>query len=155
MRKLLTLTATASLIAVCLVANSAGQGDIYRWKDSSGTWHYSDQPQEGAELVRGTPKPTPVRPTPPVAVVPAAAPAAPGAAAPAAVNAQVTEQVKQDVAAAKVEKCKKAEEIYAQSVQARRMYKVDAQGAKTFLTEAELDEARVNAKVQRDTVCNS
>lgn len=155
MRKFQTLVATASLVAVCLVANAAGQGDIYRWKDAGGTWHYSDQPQEGAELVRGTPRPTPVRPpAPPVAAAPAAAPAAPDAAAPAAANAQVTEQVKQDVAAAKVEKCKKAEDIYAQSVQARRMYKVDAQGNKTFLTEAELDEARVNAKIQRDNSCN-
>ena len=77
-----------------------------------------------------------------------------GRARPAAANAQVTEQVRQDVAAAKIEKCKKAEDIYAQSVQARRMYKVDAQGNKTFLTESELDEARVNAKIQRDNACN-
>jgi hypothetical protein len=89
-----------------------------------------------------------------VAAVPAAAPATPGAPAPAAANAQVTEQVRQDVAAAKIENCKKAEGIYAQSVQARRMYKVDAQGNKTFLNEAELDEARVNAKIQRDNACN-
>ena len=154
MRKFLTLTASASLIAVCLVASGAGQGDIYRWKDSSGTWHYSDQPQPGAELVRGTIKP-PSAPTPPVAALPPAAPPATGAAAaPAAANAQVTEQVRQDVAAAKIEKCKKAEDIYAQSVQARRMYKVDAQGNKTFLTAPELDEARVNAKIQRDNACN-
>jgi Domain of unknown function (DUF4124) len=152
MRKFLTLTASASLIAVCLVASGAGQGDIYRWKDSSGTWHYSDQPQPGAELVRGTNKPPPP-PAPPVAALPPAAPTATGAAA-AAANAQVTEQVRQDVAAAKIEKCKKAEDIYAQSVQARRMYKVDAQGNKTFLNESELDEARVNAKIQRDNACN-
>jgi hypothetical protein len=154
MRKLLTRTAFASLLAFCLVATGAGQGDIYRWKDSGGTWHYSDQPQPGAELVRGSYKP-PSAPTPPVAatVAPAPAPAA-GATAPAAASAEVAEQVKQDVAAAKIEKCKKAEGIYAQSVQARRMYKIDAQGNKTFLNEAELDEARVNAKIQRDNFCN-
>jgi hypothetical protein len=152
MRKFLTLTASASLIAVCLVAGAAGQGDIYRWKDSGGTWHYSDQPQEGAELVRGVPKPTPT--PPPIVAKPAGTPAATGAASSAAGNAQVVEAVKQDVAAAKVERCKKAEEMYAQSVQARRMYKLDAQGNKTFLTDAELDEARVNAKIQRDNSCN-
>jgi len=151
MRKLLTLVASAGLIAVCLVANGA---DIYRWKDANGAWHYSDQPQPGAELVRGSYKP-PAAPTPPVAAAPSPAPAPTGAAAPAAAaNAEVVEQVKQDVAAAKIEKCKKAEDIYAQSVQARRMYKVDAQGNKTFLNEAELDEARVNAKIQRDNACN-
>jgi Domain of unknown function (DUF4124) len=149
MRKLLNLTISASLVAVCLVAHGA---DIYRWKDANGAWHYSDQPQPGAELVRGTNRPPAA--APPVASVAPPAPASAGAPAPAAPNAEVVEQVKQDVAAAKVEKCKKAEDIYAQSVQARRMYKVDAQGNKTFLNESELDEARVNAKIQRDNACN-
>ena len=149
MRKHLTQWASASLIAFCLVATGA---DIYRWKDAGGTWHYSDQPQPGAELVRGSNKPP--APPPPVAAALPPAPSSTGAAAPAAANAEVTEQVKQDVAAAKIEKCKKAEDIYAQSVQARRMYKVDAQGNKTFLNESELDEARVNAKIQRDNACN-
>ncbi len=33
------------------------------------------------------------------------------------------------------------------------MYKIDAQGVKTYLTDAELDETRLNARTQRDAVC--
>ena len=28
------------------------EGEVYRWKDVNGVWHYSDQPQPGAELVK-------------------------------------------------------------------------------------------------------
>jgi hypothetical protein len=149
MRNFLTLTTAAGLIAVCIVAAGAGQGDIYRWKDPQGNWHYSDQPQPGAELVRGTRKPP--------SAAPAAAPTVAGTTAattaPAATDPKTAEQVRQDVAAAQDENCKKADEAYNKAVQARRMYKIDAQGVKTYLTDAELDETRLNARTQRDAVC--
>jgi hypothetical protein len=157
MRKFLTLTSAAGLLAVCIVATGAGQGDIYRWKDANGNWHYSDQPQPGAELVRGTRKPPPSAPaatapgpaaTAGANTVPAAAATAPGAADP-----KTAEKVQQDVAAAQDENCKKADEAYNKAVQARRMYKIDAQGVKTFLTSEELDATRLNARTQRDAVC--
>jgi hypothetical protein len=143
MRKFLTLTA-AGLLTVSIVATAAGQGDIYRWKDVNGNWHYSDQPQPGAELVRGTRKPPPSEPA-------AAATAAPNA--PPTTDSKTAEQVRQDVAAAQEENCKKADEAYNKAVQARRMYKIDAQGVKTYLTDAELDATRLNARTQRDAVC--
>ncbi len=151
MRKFLTLTTAAGLLAVCIVATGAGQGDIYRWKDANGAWHYSDQPQEGAELVRGTRKPTPAAEDGPPATGKVAATA--GTTKPAATDPKTAEQVHQDVAAAQGENCKKAEEAYTKAVQARRMYKIDAQGVKTFLTDAELDETRLNARNQRDAAC--
>jgi hypothetical protein len=149
MRKLITLTTVVGLAAVCIVATGAGQGDIYRWKDPQGNWHYSDQPQPGAELVRGTRKPP--------SATPAAAPAVAGTTAattaPGATDPKTAEQVRQDVAVAQDENCKKADEAYNKAVQARRMYKIDAQGVKTYLTDAELDETRLNARTQRDAVC--
>jgi hypothetical protein len=155
MRKFLTLTA-AGLLTVSIVATAAGQGDIYRWKDVNGNWHYSDQPQPGAELVRGTRKPPPSAPaTAPAAAATAGATAAANAApnAPATTDSKTAEQVRQDVAAAQEENCKKADEAYNKAVQARRMYKIDAQGVKTYLTDAELDATRLNARTQRDAVC--
>ncbi|MEO8307626.1 MAG: DUF4124 domain-containing protein [Pseudomonadota bacterium] len=150
MRKFLTLTTAAGLIAVCIVATGAGQGDIYRWKDVNGNWHYSDQPTPGAELVRGNRRPPPS--TPPATPAPAAKPVA-NAAAATKPDPKTVDQVREDVATAQDENCKKADETYNKSVQARRMYKIDAQGVKTFLTAAELDEARLNARTQRDAVC--
>ena len=149
MRKFLTLTSAAGLIAVCIVATGAGQGDIYRWKDVNGNWHYSDQPQAGAELVRGTRKPPPSTPSP----APASKATANATATTTAPDSKTVDQVRQDVAAAQDDNCKKADEAYNKSVQARRMYKIDAQGVKTYLTDAELDEARLNARTQRDAVC--
>jgi hypothetical protein len=149
MRKLITLTTVVGLAAVCIVATGAGQGDIYRWKDVQGNWHYSDQPQPGAELVRGTRKPPSAAP----AAAPAAAATTAATAAPGATDPKTAEQVRQDVAVAQEENCKKADEAYNKAVQARRMYKIDAQGVKTYLTDAELDETRLNARTQRDAVC--
>jgi len=149
MRKPLVFTA-AGLLAICMFANGAGQGDIYRWKDANGNWHYADQPQPGAELVRGTRKPPPAPPAAPVAVARSTA----GATEPGAVSPQVAEQVRLETAAAKAEQCKKAEENYTKAVQARRMYKVDAQGVKTYLNDAELDQTRLNSRAARDLACN-
>jgi hypothetical protein len=149
MRKLITLTTVVGLAAVCIVATGAGQGDIYRWKDVQGNWHYSDQPQPGAELVRGTRKPPSAAP----AAAPAAAATTAATTAPGATDPKTAEQVRQDVAVAQEENCKKADEAYNKAVQARRMYKIDAQGVKTYLTDAELDETRLNARTQRDAVC--
>jgi hypothetical protein len=150
MRIFSSLTAVAGLIAMSMVAAGAGQGDIYRWKDANGAWHYSDQPQPGAELVRGTRKP----PAAPAATAPAPpAPAAGATEPPAPVSAEVAGQVRQEAALAKAENCKKADESYTKAVQARRMYKVDAQGVKTYLNDAELDATRLNARAQRDAAC--
>lgn len=153
MRKFQILTAAASLIAVCMLATGAGQGDIYRWKDATGSWHFSDQPQPGAELVRGTrtPPPQPQATAPAAPAVPPAAGAAGTQTVPA--DPKVADQVRQDVATAKADQCKKADEMYTQAVQARRMYKVDAAGVKTYLNEAELDQTRLNARAARDRAC--
>ena len=48
MRKIFALTVVALLGSTAFAA-----GEVYRWKDPNGIWHYSDQPQPGAELVRG------------------------------------------------------------------------------------------------------
>lgn len=155
MRKIQILTVAAGLAVACMVANSAGQGDIYRWKDPNGNWHYADQPQPGAELVRGTRKPPVPTPAPaPTPVVAATSPADAAANSSAPVSPQVANEVRQEAATAKAEQCKKAEENYTRAVQARRIYKTDAQGNKTYLNDAELDAARLNARAERDVSCS-
>jgi hypothetical protein len=148
MRKLICL-ATACLIATIPAAFAAGE--IYRWKDSNGVWHYADQPQPGAELVSGSRKPpTPATPPPAPTVLPSATnPAAP----PLPVSNEVAQQVRSEAATAKAEQCKKAEDSYNRSVQARRMFRTDEQGNRTFLSEAELDAARLQARAARDLAC--
>ncbi len=49
MRKILIFTAT-----LLITGSALASGEIWRWKDSNGTWHYSDQPQAGGRT--GTPR---------------------------------------------------------------------------------------------------
>lgn len=146
-----------ALAVLCLMPLFAhAEGEVYRWKDKNGLWHYSDQPQPGAELVKTARKPSV---NPPSAATANPAPAAPGASAtsgaggPAPVSDTVAQQVRTEAADAKSEQCKKATEHYDQSIRARRMYRVDDQGNQVFLNDAELDQARLNARSRRDLAC--
>lgn len=146
MRKLLILVFAPLLAASAVHA----AGEVYRWKDPNGTWHYSDQPRPGAELIRGPQQnaasTTPSAP-PPQTSVPTDITGAP------VVSEAVAEEVRSAAAAAKSEQCKQAEAAYQQAVQARRIYKEDAQGNRVFLNEAEMDAARLQARSTRDLAC--
>jgi len=148
MRKYFSLAAAPLVLSLLM-----GAGEVYRWKDGNGLWHYSDQPQPGAELVKtarlSSSAPGSSTPAPPP---PAARDDGPPPPLPA-VTPQVASQVRQEAASAKAEQCKKAETGYQQAVQARRMYKTDDKGNRVFLNEAELDAARLQARSARDLAC--
>jgi Domain of unknown function (DUF4124) len=144
----------ASILVLTLSATAAfAAGEIYRWKDANGAWMYSDQPRPGAELVRGARRTAPggssAATTPPTAAPSTAnnASNAPG------VSREVAQQVRQEAANTKAEQCKKAEEQYQKSLQARRMYKDDDKGNRTFLNNADIDAARLEARSNRDIAC--
>lgn len=146
-----------ALVVFCLIPLLAhATGEVYRWKDANGFWHYSDQPQPGAELVKGARKPAPVTAaSTPTASTPAAAASAATSATSGTlpISDAVAQQVRTEAADAKSEQCKKATEHYDQSIRARRMYRVDDKGAQVFLNDAELDQARLNARSTRDLAC--
>ena len=148
MRKYFSLAAAPLVLSLLI-----GAGEVYRWKDGNGVWHYSDQPQPGAELVKSarlssaTPGGSTPPPPPPAARAEAPPPGLPE------LTPQVASQVRQEAATAKAEQCKKAETGYQQAVQARRMYKTDDKGNRVFLNEAELDAARLQARSARDLAC--
>lgn len=148
MRHIFCIAVACSLV---IPAAAMAAGDIYRWKDANGTWHYADQPQPGAELISGARRP------PPMQSAPASTPAAAATPAPPpdlpALSDEVVEQVREEAASAKAEQCKKAEADYQQAVQARRMYRTDDQGNRVFLDSDELDAARLQARAARDLAC--
>lgn len=149
MRKIISLAIAALVIAPAVMA----EGEVYRWKDPNGLWHYSDQFREGAELVKksgnrsnsanstSTPSATPT-PIPMDNGIPP-------------VSREVAQQVRQDAAKAKDEQCKKAIEAYNTAIQSRRLYKEDAKGNRTYLTSAEIDAARLEARSTRDIACGA
>jgi hypothetical protein len=148
MRKLIYISAACLIGAASLVQAA---GEIYRWKDASGIWHYSDQPQPGAELISNARRAVPAA----VAATPVAATTSMSTATSAGppVSNEVAQQVRAEAAAAKADQCKKTEEAYTRAVEARRIYKADEKGNRTYLTAAELDEARLQARAARDLAC--
>lgn len=150
MRKILCLTA-----ALLVAGTAMAAGEVWRWKDANGTWHYSDQPQPGAELVRrssGRPA-TETAPAAAPAPTPQPAPSNATSTAQSPVSPEVAAQVRQEAATAKADQCKKAEETYQQVIKARVVTKTDAAGNKTSLSNEEIDAARLQARSVRDTAC--
>jgi hypothetical protein len=124
--------------------------EVYRWKDASGIWHYSDQPRAGAEKVRGN--------APPSTTVAAPAPAAPAPAPvtsdPLPVSKEVAQEVRQEAATAKAKNCEKATVYYKGLVESSRIRRPpDANGVVTFLTAEEIDKARLDARAAKDIAC--
>jgi len=151
MRKIITFTA-----ATLLMASAFAAGEVYRWKGPDGTWHYSDQPHPGAELVRrpqmsrpgseAEAPPAPVTESEPVVTTSDNLP----------VSQDVADEVRAAAAAAKTEQCKKAEDMYQRAIQARRITKgKDDRGNPVFMTSAEMDAARIQTRANRDLACGS
>lgn len=158
MRKITTFS-----LALLVTASAFGAGEVYRWRGADGTWHYSDQPRPGAELVMGAGR---SRPAPLPAETESAdspAPAESGSNNDIPVSDAVASEVRAAAAAAKSEQCKQAEAQYQQALVARRFYKVDAQGKRVldaqgnpvFMNNAEIDAERLQARAIRDLACGS
>jgi Domain of unknown function (DUF4124) len=143
------------VIAVFALAGSAAfaAGEIYRWKDASGSWHYSDQFHAGAEIIRASSSGNAT----PVSVTTATAtqqetPATPSESLP--VSKEVAQEVRQEAAAAKVKNCEKAKKYYDDLVQTQRIKRTDADGKVIFLNSTEIDTARLEARARRDLACS-
>ena len=142
------------IAALTLLGSTAfAAGEVYRWKDASGVWNYSDQPHPGAEVIR-----RPASAATPAAA-PAATPAAPAAMPtsdePLPVSKEVAEQVRQDASAAKAKRCEKARTDYDEMVKALRIKRADDKGNVTFLTPEQMDAARLEARAVRDLACGT
>jgi hypothetical protein len=136
---------------------SAALADVFRSVDAQGHVQYSDTPTPGAEVVRmgNLRLPTPSLSSPPASASPKASTAGRS-------GDQVHEQLEKEAAARDVQnqvaqtradQCKKATDIYNQSVQARRIYTTGADGERQFLSDDEADKARVAHKLEMDEAC--
>ncbi|MEY4763077.1 MAG: hypothetical protein RLZZ200_2933 [Pseudomonadota bacterium] len=143
----------APFIAVSLLAVAAQAADIYRWKDAAGSWHYSDQPVSGAEKV-GTSRRVAASEDggPPAGTAPPAAANASNSPNPGATS-QTEQKVREDVAADRASKCKDAQTNYQQTITSRRLYRLGPKGEQVFLTDDEIDAARVSARSNMEYYC--
>lgn len=134
---------------LALLAGTATAGDIYCQKEGKDC---SDRPTPGAAYIR-----TQVRK--PEAPSANAAPAKPAAAASTALSpaaaAATRQAVQKDVDQARAEECKKARDTYQQSLTARRIYRTNKDGEREYLSDAEADQLRMNAKLNMDQSCGA
>ena len=144
-----------SVLAIGAGATGAVRaGDIYcnnQGRDCS------DRPSPGATFVGSTSVQVPA------SSAPAAPPASNGAAAPAvdaAANARLSADasraaVQKDVAASHADQCKAAKDKYQKSIDARRLYRMNKDGEREYLSDSELEQARLNARLEMERACGS
>ena len=150
--------AAIALIAFALAPLSSALADVYRSVDAQGHVLYSDTPTPGAQLVRTTG----IQHVPYIASAqspPAATKSAPGkdddASHDPKAQRAAAEAVQNDVAQTRSDQCKKAQDAYEHSVQARRIYNVGADGERSYLSDEEADQQRINYKLQMDELCKN
>jgi hypothetical protein len=156
------LCCLAALATVLGTATANTSADVWRWVDSAGRVHYSDVPVEGAVRVKAAaPRPAGAAPTGNTTGGGAPAAGAPPTLAnqSVAINEQLQGEaaaraVQGDLAKKRAEQCKEATERYDRSIAARRLYRDGKNGERIWLTDAEIEQARVEARRDRDAVCN-
>ncbi|HUN73727.1 MAG TPA: DUF4124 domain-containing protein [Steroidobacteraceae bacterium] len=140
------LPIAVALIA-CALATSAS-ADIWKWVDADGHVQYSDRWTPGAVLIKSE----------------HASNVAEQKQEPDSSDKRITaelnreeaqRQVQKDEAAAHADQCKKATDRYNQLVAARRIYNTDSNGGRQYLSDAQADQERVDAKMDMDSACGT
>jgi hypothetical protein len=148
----LLLVAAALLGAVVLALGAAPvqASDVY-CRTVGKNLQCRDTPFEGAVLVRRSGQSRIVGQE----EISAAAPAETAPAADERLRReQAARDVAVDVASRRAAECKRATEAYDRAIQARRLYRTGPNGEQIYLSEAELTQARIDARTARDAACS-
>jgi len=152
MSRLVALT-----ILIFVGAVGIARADVFRWVDEQGEVHYSDRWVPGSVLIK-TNKPHPSASE--AEAAPRVSEQSKVAGAGQRVSAQLAQQataqaVKQDVTKAREQQCKQARERYEQAVQARRILKPTKDGERDYMSDAEADAYRLQARNAVQELCGS
>jgi hypothetical protein len=151
MSMVMRIAALLGLMAVSLGASA----DVYKWVDTQGRVHYSDRPDvEGAERVAVASR----RSNPETIVERTDAENAQRQQAATQTADQQREQattqaVEKDLAKTRETQCKDAKEQYRVAIESQKLYRIGKDGERQYLTSAEIDEARMNARRAMDELC--
>lgn len=145
----------AIAIATSLIlAGSAGAAEIYCQQQNRDC---SDRPSPGATVIRISGKQTTTTPaaTPPATAGRPATTGDPVAAQQAQnlAESRAKQSVQKDLADKRSEQCKKAQELYTKSIEARTLYRTNEKNERVYLSDTEVDQARVKAKLDVDQFC--
>jgi hypothetical protein len=151
------LAVFASVLTCAVLSNASQAGDVYKYVDEKGNTLYTDRPMPGAVRISTAS----VRP-PEVAARSYASQQAANNQQLASSNKSIAQQqadqklaaqVNKDAATSQADLCKKAHKNYDLSLAARRVYKEDKDGNRTFMSDAEITQQRMEAKRQLDAIC--
>jgi hypothetical protein len=142
----------ATSMAVVLGAVGTARADtVYEWTDAQGQVHYTDQWVPGAKVVRTTD-----------ALHPAAdAGTAKGiqqeadTASKGLKQQQQAESVQQDEAKARATRCAEEKVQYQKMIESRRIFTTDKNGNRTYMSDSEMDAARLQARQAMDADCGT
>ena len=144
----------------------ATAGTVYKWSDGRGQIHYTDLPPDqsdakilsishredvledegaGNESDNGDGGGNADEPTPPPASNDSDEPK---------IDTAAMAAVQRDVASAKAKQCKEAQDRYQLYVESRRLFRQKADGEREYLTDQQLEEARVRAKQSVAEYCD-
>ena len=147
------------LVAAALALTAtAAHADVYRFVDGQGRVQYSDKWVPGSELIKTSER---TRANAPAA---AAQTRATEQSKLAVSNDRIAAQqaqenaaaaVQKDLTATRTEQCKTAKERYEKSIQARRLFKTGKDGERQYLTDAEADEQRLQARMEMQNLCGT
>jgi len=146
-----TVFLLATSMAVLLGAVGAARADtVYEWTDAHGQVHYTDQWVPGAKVVRTD-----------TIHRPADSSATQGiqnesnAASQGIKQQQEAQSVQEDEAKVRAARCAQDKEQYQKLLESRRIYTTDKSGNRTYLSDADADAARLQAKQAMDADCGS
>lgn len=157
MRHTTTLAVVAGILASVLLCEAAQAGDVYKYTDERGNTLYTDKPMPGAvKVATGN-----IRPPEVTARSYAAAQTASNQQlsssnqkiADSQTDQRVAASVAKDLEATRADRCKKARAEYDNSINNRRLYREDKDGKRTYLSEAELSQQRLDSRKAVDAIC--
>ncbi|HTW73395.1 MAG TPA: DUF4124 domain-containing protein [Steroidobacteraceae bacterium] len=146
-----------SLIAVLLIALplTAALADVYRSVDAQGHVQYSDMPSPGAVLISSADLSADADPEDASAAAKnaAAVEKAGDEASQRVAREEAERAVERDTAAAHAQQCKQAQDAYQKAIAARRIYTVDANGNRQYLSDAQADQQRLQYRMAMQAAC--
>ena len=135
--------------AALLLAGVAAYADVYKWIDAEGRVHFTDRPppSDGRLVSIGQTARTVTQSSAEAPEAPTPVAAGPSAAAPPKPEASLIETVFETLA------CQTARERYQQYVSARRLYLSGEQNDRQYLSDAEMEAARIQARHDVEELC--
>jgi hypothetical protein len=135
----------------------AQAGDVYKYVDERGNTLYTDKPMPGAVKVASGSQRPPEAASRSYASQQASTNQQLAASnqriAQSQSDSRVASEVAKDLAASRIERCKKARADYETTINSLRLYNVDKDGNRVYLNDSELAQRRLDSKKAVDAIC--